>query len=199
MVVDDHDLISKGTGVLLQSHGLAQKVLFASCIVDAFETVQKVSVDLIITDIMLGSESGVDLIKKLQDFRGDLDIIAVSGQWNAHIFQQVQECGAGAILSKSSGATCMQQAVEALMAGETYISPDLESYRIDTVRYELSPRQTEVLVALGEGKRNQDIAHQLGISEATVSFHLREVKKRLDVGSNRQAVAKALRLGLISA
>lgn len=61
----------------------------------------------------------------------------------------------------------------------------------------LTPRELEILVALGEGLSNKAVARRLGISQHTVKFHLEAVFAKLVVGSRAEAVAKGLRQGLI--
>jgi DNA-binding CsgD family transcriptional regulator len=61
----------------------------------------------------------------------------------------------------------------------------------------LTPREVEILLAVGEGLSNKEVARRLGISQHTVKFHLEAVFTKLDAGSRAEAVAKGLRQGLI--
>lgn len=61
----------------------------------------------------------------------------------------------------------------------------------------LTPREIEILLAVGEGLSNKEVARRLGISQHTVKFHLEAVFTKLDAGSRAEAVAKGLRQGLI--
>ncbi len=69
--------------------------------------------------------------------------------------------------------------------------------KLATERLKLSPRQHDVLMALWDGLTNKQIAHRLRVSEVTVSFHLRELRQKLDCASNREIIPRAYHHGLL--
>lgn len=96
----------------------------------------------------------------------------------------------------------LDAALRAVAAGLIVHEPALEPPRsgFHSVEVEsplLTPREVEVLAAIGTGLSNKEVARQLGISAHTVKFHLESAFRKLDAGSRAEAVAKGLRRGLI--
>jgi len=79
------------------------------------------------------------------------------------------------------------------------VDADLEMVRSRPRRVEasLSPIQRRVLLLVAEGRRNWEIAQALGVSPATVAYHLRQLLARLGVETRQEAVARAMRAGVL--
>lgn len=112
--------------------------------------------------------------------------------------------GARGILTREMDEERVAAAVSAVAAGLVVIAPSLASaisrgeVNAGPVASDLTPREMEVLVFLAEGLTNKAIAHNLGISEHTVKFHVNSILNKLDAQSRTDAVVRATRLGLIA-
>jgi DNA-binding NarL/FixJ family response regulator len=113
------------------------------------------------------------------------------------------QAGARGCLPKTLTSAELLEAVEAAAAGENILPPAttallLQQLRGETPQPTLSPREAEVLRGVASGQTNKAIAIKLGISEHTVKFHLGSAMTKLGAGSRAEAVALALRVGLIA-
>jgi DNA-binding NarL/FixJ family response regulator len=107
------------------------------------------------------------------------------------------------VLSRGAGAAQIDAAIRAVAAGLTVRAgaapAALNGFHPDEDRALplLTPREIEILSAVGEGMSNKEVARRLGISGHTVKFHLEAVFAKLDAATRAEAVAKGLRRGLI--
>ncbi len=106
------------------------------------------------------------------------------------------------VLPRATGASVLDAALRAVAAG-LQVRPRATGPRGFAAAEEesapslLTPREMEILAAVGEGASNKAVARRLGISTHTVKFHLEAVFAKLDATSRAEAVAKGLRRGLI--
>jgi DNA-binding NarL/FixJ family response regulator len=104
--------------------------------------------------------------------------------------------GAAGIVLKESPLADVVRALEAVLAGGSYVDSRLAGRQ--SLRGKLTQRELDVLGLLAEGLPHEEIGRRLGISSETVRTHLRKASHRLDASTRTQAVATALRLGLIT-
>ena len=111
------------------------------------------------------------------------------------------DAGAAGFIPKTARSGVMQQALRTVLAGGVYLPPAVllapraQTAEADTLTG-LTPRQTDVLRLLIEGKPNKLICRELALSESTVKTHLASIFRRLGASSRTQAVVAAARLGL---
>lgn len=113
------------------------------------------------------------------------------------------QSGARGCLPKTASATELLGAAQSAVSGEAVLHPAttaalLQQLRGDGQAVSLTPRETEVLRQVAAGQTNKSIALRLGISEHTVKFHLGSAMTKLAASSRAEAVASAIRRGLIS-
>jgi len=113
------------------------------------------------------------------------------------------QAGARGCLPKSATGVELLQAAESAASGEPILHPGataalLQQLRGDGLAISLTPRESEVLRQVAGGQTNKAIAVRLGISEHTVKFHLGSAMSKLGAASRAEAVAVAIRRGLIS-
>lgn len=101
--------------------------------------------------------------------------------------------GATSAVPAAVGVPVLDAAMRAVAAGLIVRTPA----GVTPMRSLLTPRELEILGCLGDGLSNKGVARRLGISQHTVKFHLEAVFAKLDVNSRAEAVAKALRGGLL--
>ncbi len=90
------------------------------------------------------------------------------------------------------------ETIQRVHTGKKYVAPEIAAQLAEHMGEEtLSPRETEVLRLVSGGNRNQDIAKKLFISEETVKIHVRHILEKLNASDRTQAVAIALRRGII--
>jgi two-component system, NarL family, nitrate/nitrite response regulator NarL len=167
--------------------------------------------DIILLDLDLGDENGLDLLPDLIAAVPDARIILLTGLRDPEVQRRAILLGAMGLVSKQKAADTVIRAIEKVYAGEvwldramiasilndrasTSITPDqnAEAPRIA----KLTEREREVIHLIGEGIKNRQIAERMYISEATVRHHLTSVFAKLGVADRFELVIYAFQHGL---
>ncbi|MCF8198087.1 MAG: response regulator transcription factor [Sulfuritalea sp.] len=164
--------------------------------------------DLAIVDLELPDGSGVAVIDALARRHKDICIIvATIYDDDAHIFPALQ-AGAQGYLLKDQPAAVLTRQLQGILDGSPPLSPAIArrllghfrmtgSETTETMETELTTREREVLKLIGQGRKTIDIAGVLGISHHTVSDHVKNIYRKLNISSRAQAATAASRLGLL--
>lgn len=162
--------------------------------------------DVVLTDIGLPGLSGIEGIKRMRAQLPDLPVIALTVyNDDDHVFEALC-AGAAGYLLKTTAPARMLDGLRDVVAGGATISPDIARRLMATftqVRppassdYDLTPHEVRLLKLLGNGHSYKAAATELGSSVNTVAFHVRNIYRKLQVHSKSEAVAKAMRAGLI--
>lgn len=203
VVVDDHWAVRDGLKWALSKLDDVDVVDDAASAEELLDLLAVEAPDVVLLDIQMPKQSGLEALAIAKAKYPDVRIVMLSMHDEASFVKRAVELGADGYLLKSAGVEEVRRALEAVMAGGVYLYSgvtralleDLDPSIASTPR--LSPRETEVLRLVADGLENKQIARQLDISETTVKTHLRSSFERLNVASRSEAVATALRLGLI--
>jgi DNA-binding NarL/FixJ family response regulator len=152
--------------------------------------------ELALVDFRMPRLSGVDLVVKLREVSPETRVVVYTADADEQIATDVLAAGASALVLKEAPLADLVRALEATLAGGSYLDPALT--RIAAPAAKLTQRELDVLGLLAEGLAHEEIGRRLGISSETVRTHLRKASDRLGASTRTQAVATALRLGLIS-
>ena len=152
--------------------------------------------ELAVIDYRMPRLAGIELIKALHDVSPETRIAVYTADAVEALAHSVLASGAVAIVLKEAPLADLVRALEAALAGKSYIDPALA--RATKPGGALTQRELEVLGLLAEGLQHEEIGRRLGISSETVRTHLRKASDRLGAATRTQAVATALRLGLIA-
>ncbi len=198
LIVDDHQITQAGLRMLFQAHPEYTVVgaLDRGATVAAF--VQSQPVDLVILDLNMPDVKGINILAEIVGSR-DMTVIILTGESAYGEVDYALKLGARAVVSKSDPAEEVIAACEAALAGELYISPHMRDalgrHRQPSVA--LSSRQMAILHYLAQGESNKEIAYRLSIAQPTVSFHIAELRRKLDVPNNRKIVERAQELNIL--
>ena len=196
--VDDHPLLNEGIAVLINNQPDMQLVAQASTGNEAIEKFRRHQPDVTLMDLRLPDMSGIDTmiairtefpearIIMLTTFEGDVDI------------QRALEAGARGYVLKSMPPKDLVAVIRQVHAGKKRIPPEVATRLADHLGEEdLTSREVEVLQKVAQGNRNRDIAEKLFISEETVKVHIKHAMAKLGARDRTQALAIALRRGII--
>src|SRR5215211_1729597 len=166
-------------------------------------------VDVAVVDLALPDGDGFELIEELAS-RPDVMTLVLSASLEPARFAQAVEAGASGVLHKSAAISEVVEAVRRLKSGEALLSPAevvemlrmvsrkrQEEYEAQRAIEKLTPREKQVLQALGEGLDSKDIAERLHITVETERTHMVNILNKLDVHSRLQALVFAARHGLV--
>jgi DNA-binding NarL/FixJ family response regulator len=151
--------------------------------------------ELAVIDYRMPRLAGIELIKAVHEVSPETRIAVYTADADEALAHCVLQSGAVAIVLKEAPLADLVRALEAALAGKSYIDPALA--RTTKPGGSLTKRELEVLKLLAEGLQHEEIGRRLGISSETVRTHLRKASDRLGATTRTQAVATALRLGLI--
>jgi DNA-binding NarL/FixJ family response regulator len=151
--------------------------------------------ELALIDYRMPRLAGVELIKALREASPKTRIAVYTAEADERIAHEVLEAGAVALVLKEAPLADLVRALEAALAGGSYLDPALAGA---VPGKKLTQRELDVLGLLAEGLQHEEIGRRLGISSETVRTHLRKACDRLGAATRTQAVATALRLGLIT-
>jgi DNA-binding NarL/FixJ family response regulator len=146
---------------------------------------------------------GVSGLLYLRAQHPEVPVVIVSASDDAATIRQCLDCGASGFIPKSQPVERIREAIRRIIGGEVWLPPDVdlscspagESAELVSRLSTLTPQQVRVLMMLGEGLLNKQIAFKLGVSEATIKAHVSAILQKLGVDSRTQAVIAINRIG----
>ncbi len=205
LIADDHALVRAGIRALVEKIKGVTVVAEAGKGSEAIELISELKPDLVLLDITMPDGNGFDVLLHVQqNFPETRVIVLTVHEAGEYAIRALRE-GAAGFLPKSAASTELEQAIQTVMNGEPYISPEtsrktLLEYGKGTKRdllEALSPRQREVLRLIAEGHTTKQIAQMLEISVKTVETHRSQLMERLDIHDVAGLVRYAIIVGLI--
>jgi DNA-binding NarL/FixJ family response regulator len=186
LVADDHAVVRAGIRHILESMPGVAVVAEASDGPSALKLAREQRPDVIILDVSMPGGSGLGVLEQLRHDLQDTRILMLSMHDDAEYIAESVRAGTHGYLLKDSAATDLRAAVSAVMAGETFFSPELSQRRVAPIAEVTSPitrRERQVLVRVAAGGTNKEIAADLGISHRTVETHRESIARKLGIAS----------------
>jgi DNA-binding NarL/FixJ family response regulator len=209
LLTDDHRMFREALRASLQSESDLNIVGEASNGAETFAAIEICRPDVVVLDIALPDINGIDVAQQLRKRHPALHIVALSGYSDRLFLDEMLKAGAQAYVLKSSGADELIAAIHAVVAGKSFLSPELTSRLIQETQQSNEPliappsvlgrRETEVLRWLAKGLRSIEIAEQMGIAASTVEVHRRNIRQKLGVHTTAELTRYAVRHGLSAA
>jgi DNA-binding NarL/FixJ family response regulator len=209
LLVDDHALVRAGIGELVQKLPGVEVIGEASNGRQALEIVQAQTPDLVLLDIGMKELNGLDVAERITREHPGVKALILSMHANEEYVLRALRAGACGYMLKDSAIAELKLAIDAVLAGKTYLSPSLSRSVIDSYLNRtaaparknsldlLTPRQREILQLIAEGNSTKEIAANLNLSAKTVETHRAQLMERLDIYDVASLVRLALREGLI--
>ncbi|MBC7900232.1 MAG: response regulator transcription factor [Saprospiraceae bacterium] len=198
LCVDDHPLMREGIAAILNNQPDMEIVAEASNGREALEQFRSIRCDITLMDLRLPDMSGIDAMTSiLKEFPRARIIMLTMSEGDVEI-QRALKAGACAYMLKTMPRRDLIETIRKVHKGKKHIPTEIASNLAEHMGTEtLTEREVDVLALLGEGNRNRDIADQLFISEETVKVHVKHIMDKLGASDRTQAVAIALRRGII--
>lgn len=172
---------------------------------DLLEAVDAHRTDLLLMDLEMPHHDPVAAAERLRACHPELKIIVLSAYKPGRQVVSLFEKGIDGYILKDDPAGALVQAIEQVMSGREWISPQAAAILAASIRHEfadsqpeLTSRQLEVLRLMARGYRNEQIADELVLSEHTVRNHIANIFHKLNVGTRVEAVVYALAAKLIT-
>jgi two-component system NarL family response regulator len=200
LIADDHPVVRSGLSAILSSEDDLKIVAEA---VDGEETCalcHKLCPDVLLLDLRMPKKDGLQVLFELM--AGDTpkpQAVVMTCQDTEEDIRQAVKAGAKAFLVKGAQPQVVREAVRRVAKGESFLPPAIQSKLAEWMGYrQLSQRENQVLQGLGLGKTNKEIAEALCIGEGTVKHHVKSILRKLNAIGRSEAVAIAIRRGLLS-
>jgi DNA-binding NarL/FixJ family response regulator len=207
VLADDHALFRDGVSSLLQAWG-HEVVGLAAGGQEAVDLVARLDPDLVLMDVRMPGMSGVQATEAIAVSRPRTPIVMLTVSEDEEDLFAAIRAGARGYLLKDLEAAQLRAMIDAVARGEAAITPataariirhlsSLAAAADEVVPDRLTARELEVLRLVTAGRRNKEIAAELGISENTVKYHLRNILEKLHAQSRTEVATRALREGLV--
>jgi DNA-binding NarL/FixJ family response regulator len=196
--VDDHPLLREGIAAIINNEPDMLMVAQAATGGEAVRMFRQHRPDVTLMDLRLPDMSGIDaLIAIRAEFPEARVIILTTFEGDVEI-QRALKAGARGYLLKSNPPTELVETIRHVHAGKKAIPPQIAAHLAEHFSEEtLTGREIEVLRHIAGGNRNRDIGERLFISEETVKVHIKHIMEKLGASDRTQAVAIAVRRGII--
>ena len=200
LLADDHPALMVAIGRLLSDSGF-EVIGRAADGRHAVALADENAPDIALVGYRMPLLGGAALVTRLLEDTPDLRVVVYTADADETVVREALEAGADGLVLKEAPLGDLVRAMKAVLAGRSYLEPALASEavvgRSGEVERELTGRELEVLSLLAEGMSHKEIGQQLSISPETVRTHARNAAGRLGAVTRTQAVATALRNGLI--
>ncbi len=205
LIADDHLVVREGLRTILEVAGDIELVGEATDGAEAVRLAGELTPDVVLMDLRMPNVDGIEAITQIKARYPDLEVVILTTYDDDQDIVQGLRAGARGYLLKDSGRQALFDAIRAAARGESLL-PSAVIEKVVAHLSEprpakteaLSEREQEVLTFLAQGAANKEIAHRLHITERTVKAHVTSIFNKLGVNSRAEAVAVAMRHGLLS-
>jgi len=198
IIVDDHPVVRFGLAAIIGLQPDMAVAGEAGSGEEACEVCARQAADVVLMDLRLPAMSGVDAIRAIRKAHPRLRFIVLTTYDGDEDIHRALDAGAQAYLLKAMSHAELANAIRAVHSGSKYL-PDAITRTLAErpPQSELSARELEVLELIVKGRSNREIGDNLGISEATVKWHVNIILSRLGVTDRTQATVAALQRGIV--
>ena len=196
--VDDHPLLSEGIATIINSQPDMTLVSQASTGTEAIQKYRDHRPDVTLMDLRLPDRSGIDALIAIRGEFAEARVIMLTTFEGDVEIQRALQAGARGYLLKNMPPSEILDVIRQVHGGKKRVPPEIAAQLAEHLSdEELTAREVEVLRKIAEGNRNRDIAEVLFISEETVKVHVKHIMDKLGAKDRTQAVAIAVRRGII--
>jgi DNA-binding NarL/FixJ family response regulator len=204
-LADDHSLLLDAFSHLLEPR--YEVVGTATDGRKMLSLVSKLKPDVVLMDISMPNLNGFDAGEKLKKLMPDVKLVFLTVTEDPDMVAEAFRIGANGYLLKSSAASELFQAIDAVLGGKSFVSSQISQEQSDAfirnpgkqkIHGDLTVRQREVLQLLAEGNTMKQVASALNITPRTVAFHKYQIMEDLDIKTNSELIQFAIKHGIVS-
>ena len=209
LLADDHKIIRDGLHALIDKQPGMEVIAQAENGRAAVKLARKLEPDLIIMDISMPDMNGIEATRQIIDELSGIKVVALSMHTDKRFVVGMFKAGVSGYLLKDCAFEELSNAISAVAANQTYMSPRITGNVIRDYLHRLSenhipsssdltPREREVLQLIAEGRKTKEIAACLNVSVKTVETHRRQIMNKLNIHSIAELTKFAIREGITS-
>ena len=196
--VDDHPMLREGVAAIINNQPDMQMVAQAATGGEAIQMFREHQPDVTLMDLRLPDMSGIEAMIAIRAEFPDARIIMLTTFEGDVDIRRSLEAGARGYMLKNMPPKDMVEIIRQVHAGKKRIPAEVAAHLAEYLGDDrLTEREIDVLRHVASGNRNRDIANRLFISEETVKVHIKHIMEKLGAGDRTQAVAIAVRRGII--
>ncbi len=211
VLVEEHAILREGLRALLELESDLSIVGEATNVSEALETVQRLSPDLVLTDVALAGRSGIELICGLRERRTEARLLILTAHNSEEHIRAALNAGAHGYVLKDASRKELLQAIRMVLSGQTYLCASVTAkvvhgyLRPKNEESGVSPtslvteREREVLTRVALGRSNKLIARELALSVKTVEKHRANLMRKLTLHNTAAVTRFAIRNGMVTA
>ena len=204
LIVDDHPVTRDGLRSALSVDDEVEIVGEATSGDDAVAQARELAPDVVFMDVRMPGMDGIEATHRIRATNPETKVILFTVEGSRNVLVQAMQAGVSGYLLKDASASELANAARLAMRGDAVIHPSLTRAFIEEAQYvdhkpdaQLSRREAEIMQRIAWGATTKEVAHELGISPHTVKTHLERIFEKLEANDRAQAVAIALRRGLV--
>jgi len=208
LVVDDHTIVRHGLRLMLGKLSSIQEVDEAGSCLSALDQMAANLPDLVIMDAHLPEINGIEGPRRILALHPGVKVIMLSGDSDGPVILDALRAGASAYVTKENSPEEMSRAIEAVMAGKGYFSPEVAEAIARHCRENplvfapptppLSEREKRLLQLIAQGKRNKEMAVLLNIATKSIEAYRSRLMVKLGCSSTAELTRFAIREGIAS-
>jgi DNA-binding NarL/FixJ family response regulator len=210
LLADDHTLMRQGVRALLQDQSDIEIVGEAGTGREAVEQAMALKPDVVVMDVAMPLLNGLEATRRILKQNPSCRVLILSTYSDDEYVHQLTEAGAAGYLLKDAAVTDLVKAIRKAHQGRSYFSPAIAKRLMDQFRERfvrgvpvkkrtdaLTPRETEVLQLIAEGKANKQIAAELGLGVKTIEHHRQQLMKKLNIHEIANLTRYAISKGIV--
>jgi len=206
IVVDDHEIVRRGIVQILSGHAGIELVGEAGDYGQLRTLLRRVGeIELLVIDVNLPGKDGIDILKTLRAELPRLKVLVVSMYPEEQYAVRAFRAGAAGYLNKAGAPEKLLDAVEQIIAGRKYVSPEIAQALIENIitpeqgapHERLSDREFQTLKLIATGHRLADIAEALALSPKTVSVYRARILEKMGMSNNAELTHYAVKHKLV--
>jgi DNA-binding NarL/FixJ family response regulator len=211
LLVDDHEVVRRGTRALLEHQTGWQVCGEATTGRQAVTAAIDLKPDVAIIDVVLPELGGIEAIRQIKRAVPDVEVVTFTARASEEIVQNVFDAGARSCIMKTEDGEHLLEAVRSAAAHKPYFTPHTSAVVFSRYIHggkakeaassvnQLTPREHEIIALVAAGKSNKETSDLLGVSVRTVESHRAAIMQKLSLHSIGDLVRYAIRNGIVEA
>jgi two-component system, NarL family, response regulator len=199
LIVDDHPVVCAGLTSMLSAQPGIEVAGSAASGEEALAIVQRDSIDVILLDLRMPGMDGIGVLHALKKIETSPRVVVLTSFEKEEDIYRAIRAGAHGYLLKDATESEMLAAISVVNGGKRYIPRHIAARLADRMmRSDLTARELQILELLAQGSTNKQIGTALDISDNTVRHHVNNIMEKLQVSDRTEAVATAIRSGVLA-
>lgn len=195
LIVDDHPLVREGLAAVLSTEASIGTIEQAATSDEAINKVLDLSPDIVLLDLRLDKECGLDVIPEIRKREKSCKIVVLTSSSDRNDFKRAEDLGVDGYILKEAYPEEILLGIKLVSRGRKYYDPSILEMMLkkqdEGFVEELTAREQDVLKELGKGMNNKQIAGNLFITEYTVKKHVSQILAKLGLADRTQAALYA--------